>query len=180
MASTIKTNSKLHTAILATFYAMVSGAFYRVAWQRKVKTLKAYASANLCKHVTAYVKAGLNYDNLATVREKRTNGELPSVNAGLSWGVWHDYPRVIEHNGAYYLRLYPANEFGRMAVSYSLDGQAVTLEQAKAIALASEFSERENLDCFVVKLDNLKEFERVVTPSAPNWENSPEAFLVRD
>lgn len=175
----IKTNNRLHEAILATFYAMIAGAFYRVMWERKLKTYKG-TTATLTKVVVAYVKAGLNYDNMVSVQAKRASGELPSVNQGLPWGTWYDYPRVIVHNLVYYLRLYPANDFGRMSVEYRLDGKPIAEAQAKEYCLASEFAGRESLDCFTVKLDNLKSFDRVVTPTAPNWENSVEARLCRD
>lgn len=182
---TIETNNPLHRAILTTFYSMVNGAFYRVTWQRKVKTRKAF-DVVIVKTVSAIVKAGIEYDNKASVIAKRENGELPNENAGLPWGAWFDYPRIIEHKGEYYLRLYPANDFGKMKISYSLDGKPATVETVKPFCLASEFAERENVDCFTLKLENLQSLERVmttlksITPVCPGWENTVESFLCRD
>lgn len=154
----------LQAGILSCFYGMVAGAFYRVTWQRILKVRKTHSQSIVVKTVVATVKAGITYDNLANVQDKRANGELPSVNAGLPWGQWLDFPRVIEHKGNHYLRLYPANEFGRMMVGYTLNGSPCSIETAKEHCLASEFSDNESLDCFTVKLDNLKDFARLVKP----------------
>ena len=156
-------------------------------WQRPLKILKKFPGVSIVKTVSAMVKAGIEYDNKASVQAKRDNGELPAVNQGLTWGHWYDYPRTIEHKGQHYLRLYPANEFGGMRVDYWLTTpngqQACDTDTAKQYALTSEFSDKESLDCFTVKLSNLLAFERVVptlSPHSANWENAPEAFACRD
>jgi len=182
---TIDTKNPLHRAILTMFYSMIAGAFYRVTWTRTVKTRKEFASLAILKTVSAMVKAGIEYDNKASVVAKRESGELPTENQGLPWGVWFDYPHVIEHKGAYYLRFYPASEFGKMEVQFTLDGKPVTKEAIAQYCLASELVERDNIDCFTLKLDTLQGLERVtpskgMTPKTPDWENTVESFLCRD
>ena len=162
----IPTSSPEQSAIIDAFYAMQPGAFYRVQWTRQLKIRKSFPGVNITKHVSAMVKAGIEYDNKASVQAKRESGDLPSVNAGLPWGTWYDYPRAIEHKGQYYLRLYPANEFGRTVSTYQLTiGNVIrdcAEDEARTIALASELHDSDKpIDCFTVKLQNLIGFARV-------------------
>lgn len=159
--------SEFQQKIADSFYAMQSGAFYKVQWTRDCKVRKSAGPIRVFKNVLAYVKTGLNYDNIASVQAKRDAGELPSENAGLPWGQWFDFPRVIEHKGEYYLRLYPANEFGPMKRNFFILENSkmrdIDWVEAEKYLLASEFADSEKqIDCFTVKLSNLVELERVL------------------
>ncbi len=151
--------------ILASFYSMQAGSFYRVTWARELAVRQAVRGAVVIKTVIATVKAGIEYDNKASVIAKRDSGELPAINQGLPWGEWLDYPRTIGHKGSLYLRLYPATEANhRTDVSYTFNGLPCTLDQAKALCLAKEFQDRADIDCFTVKLANLRDFVQLIKP----------------
>jgi hypothetical protein len=102
------------------------------------------------------IRAGIDYDNLKAVKEKREDGTLPEVNQGLPWGQWVSFPYLIEHKGSHYIRLYPS---GHVETSYFLNGQPVEIEQIKEFVLASELPKEnsEKPDCITVNLENIVE-----------------------
>ncbi len=176
--------------IVATFAAMIPGAVYRVQWVRSLKLRKAFAVGyGLSKAVSALVKVGMDYDNKASVQAKRESGELPATNAGLPWGTWFEFPRIITHNGNFYLRFYPATtDASQTSAEYYLATPTGTgacdTATARQYALASEFRDTDAaLECFTIKLANLVALERItpkrgneLTPTTPGFEHS---FLSR-
>lgn len=124
-----------------------TGQICSVTWRRSCK-VRVGCPFSIEKEVCATVRAGINYDNLDAVKEKRENGELPAKNAGLSWGEWLIYPYVISHKGNNYFRFYPFNG-GKVVTQFFRDGERVTFEQVESYLLASEKSEKTG-DCFVV------------------------------
>lgn len=186
----IQTSNETEARIVRAFYDMRAGVFYRVQWTRTMKVRKSFAGVVVLKTVTTTVKAGIEYDNRAAVQAKRETGELPAVNAGLPWGEWYDYPRVIAHKGQYYLRLYPAPESGHTteATYWAAwpDAQVgpITADKAREYCLASEFNDGPQADCFTVKLANLVSLARIaptigneVKPSTPGYEHTAESKL---
>lgn len=124
-----------------------TGQICSVTWRRSCKVRVGCPFA-IEKEVTATVRAGINYDNLATVKEKREIGDLPSHNPGLKWGKWLVFPYVIEHKGNNYFRFYPFTG-GKVVTQYFRDGERVEFEQIEQFLLSSEKTEKSG-DCFVV------------------------------
>ena len=141
--------------LLETFLAK-RGQFLSVTWQRPVKTLKAYAGLDIQKRVDAHtVRAGVNYDAMNSVQEKRENGELPEVNQGLPWGTWEVFPHIIKHKGNRYFRFSTAanSTFKRQ---FLLNGAPVDFETVAPMLQASEKQERDELDVFNVKEESIQ------------------------
>lgn len=110
------------------------------------------------KHSQFQCRVGVNYDNIAAVKEKRESGELPKENAGLPWGQWHVFPYVIEHKGEYYFRCTTLNGGHRWPAKYYRNGVEISAEEAKADCLASEFSEKKSIsDVFTIKVSSIVE-----------------------
>ena len=124
-----------------------TGQICSVVWRRSCK-VRANCPFAIEKEVCATVRAGLNYDNQAVVKEKRETGELPAKNAGLSWGEWLIFPYVISHKGQNYFRFYPFPG-GKVVTQYFRDGERVNFEQVEQYLLASEKQDKSG-DCFVV------------------------------
>ena len=130
------------------------GQFSHAAWSRPCKTRKG--SPEIIKTTVATVRAGINYDNLSKVKEKRENGDLPAENAGLPWGEWFTFPYLITHKDNLYVKLYPSGGETSAKVEYMMDGMPATYEQVEPYLLASEKrKETSELDCFTVKLESL-------------------------
>lgn len=125
-----------------------TGQICSVTWQRDCKVLKA-CPHKIEKRVSAILRAGLNYDNQAIVKEKREIGELPSENVGLLWGAWFVFPYVIAHKGENYLRFFPFPN-GRIERTFLLDGKEVPFETVENYLLASEKTEKTGY-CFNVR-----------------------------
>lgn len=133
------------------------GQFLSVTWERPVKKLKAFDSVNIQKRVEAHsVRAGINYDLINNVQEKRENGELPAVNQGLPWGEWEIFPHIIKHKGNRYFRFSTAqnSSFKR---EFLLDGKPVDFETVAPMLQASEKQEKNELDVFNVKEESIRE-----------------------
>lgn len=136
-----------------------SGAFVSCLWVRTLKTRKD-VSAVVTKEVRTTVRAGLSYDNRASVQSARESGELPERNAGLPWGEWLAFPYVIAHKGVHYVRLYPVLRPDGSArsckVIYRCNGERISREQAQALCLASEFGETTDVTCYTLRLSALR------------------------
>jgi hypothetical protein len=131
-----------------------------VAWKRALKTRKD-TSAIVEKQTTAFVRAGINYANLASVREGIESGERGEVQPLPAWCEWEQAPFILRHktNGTQYVRLYPST-FANLApsVRYFVNGNETDENGAKLYCLASEFREREESPaCFMVKCDSITE-----------------------
>ena len=95
-------------------------------------------------------RAGVDYSHIKDVREQEREIQP------LPWGEWEIFPHVIKHKGQRYFRLSSLNGGQKGKVEYYLDGKLVTEEEAKAIALASEFkSKDEKLIVFNLKEENI-------------------------
>ena len=125
------------------------GSFRSVLWERPMKTKKAFSNCVITKRTSAVVRFGVDYNNIKAVQEKRSNGELPNVNAGLPWGQWKMFPYFIEHKGNMYLRcaISPKN---KMQTEYFLNGRKVEKSVIEGMVLASELKGKENVDIFIL------------------------------
>lgn len=133
------------------------GSNLRAIWGKTLKTRKGVT--DIVEKVTGIVvRGGIDYDNLSIVKEKRESGDLPSENAGLSWGEWLEFPIHITHKGTDYARFYPASGIDfPVKVEYYLNGELATKEQVEPLCLASEFPKREDTPlCYTVKAENVR------------------------
>lgn len=130
------------------------GSFRSVLWEKPMKTKKAFSNCVITKRTSAVVRFGVDYNNIKAVQEKRSKGELPSVNAGLPWGQWKMFPYFIEHKGNMYLRcvISPKN---KMQTEYFLNGRKVEKSVIEGMVLASELKGKENVDIFTVNCENI-------------------------
>ncbi len=142
----------------------VKGQFVGVLWTRPMKTRKGTVAV-VTKTVRTVVSVGIDYDNRGEVIEARANGELPAKNAGLPWGKWIEglEKYVIEHNGNYYVRMFPVknadNTPRSCKVVYRIDGVIATKEQVQLLCLASEFSSGEAPKCFTLTATYLQQIK---------------------
>ena len=136
--------------ILETFLNK-RGQFLSVIWRRDAKTKKG-CPHKIEKLVAAHsIRAGVVYDNMAAVADKRESGELPAENAGLPWGAWYLFPHIIEHKGNYYFRFALNKGVSKFETTWLCDGVAVTFDDVAAWLLASEKSNGELPDVITVK-----------------------------
>lgn len=133
------------------------GQHVAACWTRQLKTRVDVASI-VTKRVCAYVRAGIDYSHLASVKDGIATGEREPVE-GLKWGEWSEFPFIIAHKGADYVRLYPAvfSNLKKQTVTYACDGVECSPEKARELCLASEFRERDEAPtCFVIKAENIE------------------------
>jgi hypothetical protein len=102
-------------------------------------------------------RIGVNYDNIASVKEKRENGDLPAENAGLPWGEWLIFPYVITHKNEYYLRCTVLNNGNLPQVTFLRNNEEITKEMAQVACLASEFRDKEDNNVFTIKISSIKD-----------------------
>lgn len=134
-------------------FCSIKGRFFSIVWRREMKTRKAVTS-KVEKMVSGVFRAGIDYDHKQSVQDKRESGELPATNAGLPWGQWLLFPHIISHKGNLYLRIYPANQ-NQVKAEYFLNGESARREEIESLCLASEFAERESVECMTVKLSSV-------------------------
>jgi hypothetical protein len=106
-----------------------AGTFARATWVTNPKPARAHKGTLLSKTTTGVVRFGVAYANLQANAE--TTCECGHVFDGrdtgsLPFGQWAVYPRVIEHNGNLYVRIYALE--GSLKSTYQVDG--VTVDRA--------------------------------------------------
>lgn len=136
----------------------IKGQHVRVVWARKCEVKKG--SPDIVKRTIAFVRTGIDYANVAEVREAieaRERGEVQPIWKGK--GEWTEFPFVFKHvtTGAEYVRLYPAS-FDNLtpSVQYSVNGEPVTFELVRPYLKASELREGEKPTCFCLKAENVE------------------------
>jgi hypothetical protein len=137
------------------------GQFVSVNYEKPVKQLKTSPHKNVVKNVKMVARAGISYDNIQNVKDKRESGELPEENQGLPWGEWIEggYPYLIKHKDEVYARLSLVQN-NIPEVNYFIDGKPCTKEEALQFALASEKpKEGEKPDVININLKNIKELK---------------------
>ena len=92
----------MNTASILSNVLAKKGQFGRATYQKRLKTRKGSAHV-IEKRTSMTIRAGIDYDNLSAVKEKRANGDLPEVNNGLPWGSWVCFPYIISHNDKHYI-----------------------------------------------------------------------------
>ena len=127
---------------------------------RMVKPLKMKkGKTQIFKDSTFVCRIGVDYDNIANVKEKREIGVLPEENAGLPWGEWALFPYVITHKGKFYFRCTQVNNNPNSIpkTRYLRDGAEISKDEAQLDCLASEFYPSDDRDVFNVTVDYITE-----------------------
>ena len=126
-----------------------NGAFQSVTWKSEKTAAAAHKKAGimLATETTATVRAGLDFANLASEKEREEIGALP-------WGEWENFPHTLTHKGERYVRLYPS---GNASTKYFVNGAEVTREYFQSFQRPSDISDGSTKKCFNVKESNLIE-----------------------
>lgn len=141
---------------LKQYFKSRKGQIVSLVTEKQLKLRKGI-EGNLTKLSKFQARAGVNYDNIQNVKEARESGNLPSQNMGLPWGEWDEFPYTIRHKGSLYYRFSALhNKNSPKSVSYLWNGQEISEEEAKAIALASEFKPSKS-EVFNLKEENIRE-----------------------
>ena len=138
----------------------LKGQFASIRTVRPLKVRKG--KAEILKDSTFTCRVGVNYDNIAAVKEGRAGGTLPAENAGLPWGEWCVFPYVIAHKGAHYFRCTSVhNDNAIPRVTYTRNGVEITKAEAMVDGLASEFYDKDGTEVFTVKVESIVEINGV-------------------
>lgn len=134
------------------------GQHVRVSWRKQLETRKEVTDT-VEKETTTFVRSGINFANLASVREGIANGERGEVQPLPTWCEWEQAPFILRHksNGTQYVRLYPST-FNNLkpATRYFLNGVEVSAQDVQPLCLAKEFRDREETPaCFMVKAESI-------------------------
>lgn len=130
------------------------GQHILATWQRIAKTYNGI-EAVVEKRVKAYVRAGIDYANLASVKQAIENGERGEVEP-LKWGQWIQFPFTIEHKGKEYVRLYPASfDNLKPTTQWLLNGKEVDYSTVEPMLQASEKKHDEHPACFTLFADSV-------------------------
>lgn len=135
--------------IIIDEFLRIKGQFVKVSWTRPVK-MKKTAPFRVYKTVTTVARAGIEYDNIQDVQDKRADGTLPATNAGLPWGKWAVYPYIIEHKDQKYLRFTASKNSKAEVVFKDEAGNFLVSDIVKNYALASEFADKDDTTVFNV------------------------------
>jgi hypothetical protein len=133
------------------------GANIILEWLRPCKVKKGATLVN--KAVRMVGRIGVDYNNIASVQEKRESGELPETPQPI-WngkGVWDIFPWLFHHadTGEFYLRLYKGTSKNvKPEVHYFKGGIEVPFEEISDMLLSSEKQEKEG-DTFCCKIENV-------------------------
>jgi hypothetical protein len=150
-------------AIMRVFLAMEAGSFYRLQWERVAKIRKtSELNGRITKFVDSVVRSGVDYDRMQSTKQGRADGSKPAENAGLPYGQWRQFPRVIAHKGNAHLRFaFAPNHTPK--VKFFLDGNEISKDQIMDDLLASEKQSRDDLTVFNCGLENIVKLERMVS-----------------
>jgi hypothetical protein len=139
---------------LIAFLLSRKGHIVTVNARRKMK-VRAKIAQVVEKESIFQAQVGVNYDNKKSVIEKRESGELPAENAGLPWGEWLQLPYVITHKGKLYFRFSTVKNSFIPSVRYFIDGKEAEKSEVVPLCLGSEFTEKEDRDCFTFHLGDI-------------------------
>lgn len=132
------------------------GAFTSMEWEKELPVRAGFKTTHKVTKITnAVVKFGVEYDNIKAVQSKRESGELPSKNAGLTWGEWSIYPYFIKHKGADYVRCALSKD-NPIRTSYYINGRPATKAECEAICTKAAFSGGNTTDVLTIKAENIR------------------------
>ncbi len=142
------------------------GQHVQVVWARSAKTV-ADCPLHVVKRTAAYVRTGISYANLSSVKDGISTGTRGEVGK-LPFGHWrHGFENyIIDHTPkgdsipVEYVRLYPASfpNLQKPRVEWLADGVVTTFKDIKQHLDKSELrKEKEQPLCFTVKAANIIE-----------------------
>lgn len=129
------------------------GQIATLTTERAMKMRKGQPTVT--KRSTFQCRVGVNYDNIAAVKEKRAEGTLPAENAGLPWGEWLEFPYTIAHKGEVYFRCTAMRNNVPSKTMYFIEGVEIDRDTVQAMCLASEFKESTDNDVFNIKVSSI-------------------------
>lgn len=137
------------------------GSFTKVVYKTSLHADKDHKGIEVVKMVKAVVRFGVNYGNMASVKQKAAQkaalGLATSMNS-LLWGTWKNR-FLIENKGQLYVRLAcPKNNVNLKPVvlGYYVNGQEVSKEDAMAITRPSDWTQRDDdLDVYTKKIEDI-------------------------
>jgi hypothetical protein len=139
--------------VTKTIESAPKGANIVLEWTRDAKTRKG--SPSVKKSVRIVGRIGIDYEKLASTKEKRAEGK---ESKGLpSWAEWVIFPFLIRHKtkGTTYLRMYVGSSKKITANrQFSLEGKAVSFEAIEQHLLSSEKKSKHS-ETFTVKTEDL-------------------------
>ena len=144
------------------------GQHVLAVWSREAKTVKGCAFS-IVKRTAAWVRSGISYANLTSVKEGIQSGTREAV-ASLPWGQWREgfANYIIDHTPkgstvpVEYVRLYPAT-FANLAketrVEWMMDGVVATYAEVEPYLLASEKKKDDDkpVECFTLRAESIIE-----------------------
>lgn len=136
------------------------GANIILEWRRPAKTYKTVK--DIVEKATHMVgRIGIDYNNIATVQEKRENGDLPATPQPI-WkgkGEWVTFPYLIRHvdKGDLYGRFYfgTSKYFTNTIVVWYLNGEEVPYEKVLPLLTADERKDDPPGETFTVRLEHI-------------------------
>lgn len=132
------------------------GQFASVTFKSNPKPAAEFKGTNLEKVVTNTFRAGVNFANLASVKEGIANNERGEVQP-LAWGEWVNFPFVIAHKGERFLRLTSAGK--KAFVVFKVNGVVVSKEEFESFLVPSARSENKTpTEVISIKESNLISF----------------------
>jgi hypothetical protein len=136
------------------------GQHVLAVWQRAAKVAKSCPFL-IVKRTEAWVRSGIQYSNLSTIRDAIEAGTREAVE-GLPWGQWREgYANyIIDHKDKEYIRLYPASfdNLSTPKVQWAMDGKPCQYSDVEPYLLASEKHKDEDRPaCFTVNAENIIE-----------------------
>lgn len=139
-----------------------AGAFVRLVWRRRLKTLQTAGNRTIEKASSCVVRLGVEYDNIQSVQDKRASGELPEENQGLKGKKWLEYPLFLtsEKDGGLLIRLSTVKG-QKASTTFFVDGKEVPADEVRPLCYSSEFAKRPHRDSFDLAVNNLTELEVV-------------------
>jgi hypothetical protein len=116
-------------------------------WTTQVKPAARWKGHTLTKVSRAVCLTGVEYRNLA-VNEEVETGKLP-------WGEWSQYPYVVTHKGADYLRIYAVD--GTVKTRYFVDGIEVFRQEfLPYLTPSQQEAKRPNGGVMTIKAENMR------------------------
>ena len=130
------------------------GQFTSVSFKSEKKPAAKHKGTKLEKIVSGVFRAGIDYANLASVKDAVASGERGPVQ-DLPWGEWELFPYVISHKETRYVRLYPTKNC-KLTTEYRVNGAVVTGDEFRSYLTPSEAKKSDSKpDCMTIKLDNI-------------------------